>query len=272
MCGRMLCAVWQEAQFARDDQALLEQALAVDALGVVLEDVVLVDRRAARWTGVPSWWHLPQVNGHLAAARPASAGPSTGRMSCVPWQSRQRGASASPRVMALPWSDFACCFASASWQVPQSTCARSVVVGQLLALEVGVAVDALQAAVDRAHELVLIDEHRDRPAAALAREGGVAVAGQTILHGLRPGKRRRYQHQRQDPNVQPDLHPCDFYPYGVIREKPSRDATLAPRAMKTTAETYVGLRKISRMRRFLGETPFVQEVSLTPTGRFRMSP
>ena len=43
VCGRMLCGVWQETQVGGDDQALLEHGLAVNALRIVLQNVVLVD-------------------------------------------------------------------------------------------------------------------------------------------------------------------------------------------------------------------------------------
>ena len=73
-----------------------------------------------RITTVPSWWHLPQVKGTLSGDT-GERGSFAARMSCIPWQDAQVGASASPRFMALPWSEAACCFVSASWQAPQST-------------------------------------------------------------------------------------------------------------------------------------------------------
>ena len=44
----------------------------------------------SRWTGVPSRWHLPQVNGTCSGAT-GERGSSAGRMSWVPWQAVQRG-------------------------------------------------------------------------------------------------------------------------------------------------------------------------------------
>ncbi len=73
-----------------------------------------------RITAVPSWWHLPQVNG-TCSGETGEAGSFTAWMSCFPWQDEQVGASASPRFMARPWSEAACCFTSASWQPAQST-------------------------------------------------------------------------------------------------------------------------------------------------------
>ncbi len=52
-----------------------------------------------RITGVPSWWHLPQVKGTCSGAT-AERESATGRMSWLPWQSLQRGASGSLRAMA----------------------------------------------------------------------------------------------------------------------------------------------------------------------------
>ena len=73
-----------------------------------------------RITTVPSWWHWPQVKGTLSGET-GEAGSLTARMSCFPWQEAQLGASESPRFMALPCSDAACCFVSASWHAAQST-------------------------------------------------------------------------------------------------------------------------------------------------------
>ena len=55
-------------------------------------------------TGVPSRWHCPQTNGIFNAAT-AEFLSLTGRMSWLPWQSTQCGASASPRAIALPCSE-----------------------------------------------------------------------------------------------------------------------------------------------------------------------
>ena len=74
----------------------------------------------SRWTGAPSWWHLPQVKGTLSGET-GELGSFADLMSWTPWHDAQQGASGSPRFRALPWSDAACCFASLSWQVPQST-------------------------------------------------------------------------------------------------------------------------------------------------------
>ena len=74
----------------------------------------------SRWTTAPSWWHLPQVNG-IFSGETGEAASFTALMSCMPWQEEQVGASTSPRLSALPWSEAACCFASASWQSPQFT-------------------------------------------------------------------------------------------------------------------------------------------------------
>ena len=74
----------------------------------------------SRWTTAPSWWHLPQVNGTLSGET-GEAGSFTALMSCTPWHDAQVGASGSPRLRALPCSEAACCFASASWQSPQFT-------------------------------------------------------------------------------------------------------------------------------------------------------
>ena len=84
-----------------------------------------------RITAVPSWWHLPQVNGTLSGDT-GESGSFAARMSCIPWQDEQVGASASPRLIALPWSEAACCFASVSWQAPQSTFLSGVSCGSSL--------------------------------------------------------------------------------------------------------------------------------------------
>jgi len=73
-----------------------------------------------RMTTVPSWWHLPQVKGTLSGET-GEAGSFAARMSWIPWQAAQVGASESPRFMALPCREAACCFVSASWQAAQST-------------------------------------------------------------------------------------------------------------------------------------------------------
>src|ERR1017187_2914869 len=83
------------------------------------------------WTGVPSWWHCPQTNGTFIGAT-AERGSLTGTMSWFPWQFTQRGASASPRAIALPCMDFACCCPSSLWQEPQLTLLRGTEWGSSL--------------------------------------------------------------------------------------------------------------------------------------------
>src|SRR5208337_3921878 len=73
-----------------------------------------------RETGVPSRWHPPQTKGTLSAAT-AERGSFTGTMSWFPWQVTQRGASGSPRAIALPCSDRTYCSCSVVWHVPHCT-------------------------------------------------------------------------------------------------------------------------------------------------------
>src|SRR5208282_4037299 len=75
-----------------------------------------------RETAVPSRWHWPQTKGTFSGTT-AERGSFTGTMSWFPWQFTQWGARVSPRAIALPWSDRACCSCSVVWQVPHFTCA-----------------------------------------------------------------------------------------------------------------------------------------------------
>ena len=50
----------------------------------------------------------------------------------MPWQSTQCGASASPRAIALPCSELACCLCSSLWQVPHCTRASGALWGRSL--------------------------------------------------------------------------------------------------------------------------------------------
>ena len=84
-----------------------------------------------RITTVPSWWHLPQVNGTLSGET-GERGSFAARMSWTPWHAVQPGASGSPRFIARPWSEAACCFASDSWQAPQSTLSSGASCGSSL--------------------------------------------------------------------------------------------------------------------------------------------
>ncbi len=61
-------------------QALLEQTLAVDALGVVLEESGSCGMRAFATTGEPSRWHLPHSSGTFIV-EVGEAGSSCGKMS-----------------------------------------------------------------------------------------------------------------------------------------------------------------------------------------------
>ena len=84
-----------------------------------------------RITTVPSWWHLPQVNGTFSGET-GERGSVAARMSWTPWHATHPGASASPRFIARPWSEAACCFASDSWHGAQSTFCRGASCGSSL--------------------------------------------------------------------------------------------------------------------------------------------
>ena len=68
------------------------------------------------WTRPPSEWHLPHRYG-MRDGCTGERGSLAARISCVPWQLLQCGASGSPRAIALPCSDASCCTCSAWWQL-----------------------------------------------------------------------------------------------------------------------------------------------------------
>ena len=101
-----------------------------------------------RITVVPSWWHLPQVKGTLSGET-GEAGSFTARMSCMPWQDAQVGASGSPAPHRLAVERGRVLLRLGVVAGSAVDLRERRLVRQLLALEVGVAADALQAAVDR---------------------------------------------------------------------------------------------------------------------------
>ena len=122
--GRMLWAVWHEAQWGATTRPFRSNP----------SPWMLSEKFSRMWswwisrcrvTGLPSWWHLPQVYG-IWRGDTGESWSATGLMSWMPWQSRQLGARGSPLSRARPWSEAVCWAWISSWQAPQSTFSRGV--------------------------------------------------------------------------------------------------------------------------------------------------
>ena len=159
-----------------------------------------------RETGVPSRWHPPQTKGTFSGAT-ADRGSFTGTMSWFPWQLTQRGASGSPRAIALPWSDRAYC--SCSVVVARATLyRRRLFVREILSFQVGVAARAPQAAMDGSREFLPVHVQRNRFAGSRRAHGSCRrgrrdiprPAGRRRGRGGRKQQRDNYGEQRRECN------------------------------------------------------------------------
>ena len=193
VCGRMLCAVWHDAQFAATTSPFLNRRLAVDALRVVLEDVVLVDGPLAlddRALLVA----LAAGEGHLERRDRRERVPH-GPDVVPPVARRARGSEQVAALDGLAVQRRRVLLGLRLVAVRAAHLLERGLVRQLLALEVGVAVDALQGAVNRCGERLLGHVQRDLAAPALRGEVLLAVTAQAV--GVLLRARRRGREQRQ---------------------------------------------------------------------------
>ena len=106
----------------RHGQAALHQPLAVDALGVVLDDLVLRARVAHAPPSSPRGGSARTELGNIASGRSPTAGRPCRGSPCVPWHSLQVGRVRV--VLARPARRACCvwyCWPTSAWQDAQST-------------------------------------------------------------------------------------------------------------------------------------------------------
>ena len=148
---------------------------------------------------------LPADERHLERRRPASAGPSPPGCRGCRGRSVQRGASGSPRAIALPCSERRVLLrllvvAAPAVHLP----ARAPRAAAPCPARSAWQFDALQAAVDRRRERLLGHVERDRAALPLGGEVLLAVAGEAVGVLLRARRGGREQDEDDGKAGQPE--------------------------------------------------------------------
>ena len=180
------------------DQALLHHGLAVDALGIILEDVVLInlavhlDGRTFTMASTTDEWNIERSDGGtvvlyredvvIAVAVNAVRGESV---------AASNGFAVKRRSMKL-------LFVAVAGTAHDRRHAR--IMRQILAVERGVAVGAGQRAMHRGGKFLDVNKKRDRAIAALDGHGLVTVASEAVVvSGTRRGggSPGQQQHERR---------------------------------------------------------------------------